>query len=113
MYKNTIEEATNALFLNLVNKLGEIYLLKGKDYTLSLCHKEERWEWVTESFLKKSLLFHKFLSSKRAQNLDIASCSLESLLEFASNNELQEPKKGNILGGYLKKYLKSNLKENV
>ncbi len=108
MNEDMLEKATNALFLNLTLKLGEIYLEKGASYALDIAHKESRWKWVDENFLKEAALFYSFAISSKAKNIDLPSYSLESLLEFANDSKSRKPQKGSILGNYLKNYLGYN-----
>ncbi len=108
MNEDMLEKATNALFLNLTFKLGEIYLKNGLSYALSVAHKESRWKWVDENFLKEAALFYSFAISSKAKNIDFPSYSLEALLEFANDDKSKKPKKGSILGKYLKNYLGYN-----
>lgn len=98
--------AWNNLFISIALKIGKIYFeTSDMNLTLSSVHKEKRWKWVDENFIREATEIYLWLLNHPEEKDRALSCSFEYLSSHVKNSPLSSLSPRIIEGGYLKEYL--------
>lgn len=99
-------QAWNYIFLSVALKIGQIYFTTSDmDLTLSSAHKEERWKWVDESFVKEAEVIYRWLLKNPRDKDKVLCCSFEYLLSHVKDTPTSPLAPRFDDSPYLKKYL--------
>lgn len=99
-------QAWNYIFLSVALKIGQIYFTTSDmDLTLSTAHKEERWKWVDESFVKEAEVIYRWLLKNPKDKDKALCCSFEYLLSHVKDTPTSPLAPRFDDSPYLKKYL--------
>lgn len=98
--------AWNYLFISISLKIGRIYFETAAiDQALNKAHKEERWKWVDEIFVKEAEEIYVWLLNNPKEEKNALSCSFEYLYHHVKENPSSPLVPKIIDSGYLKQYL--------
>ena len=98
--------AWNYLFISISLKIGRIYFETADiNLAISKAHKEERWKWVDESFVKEAEEIYVWLLNNPKEENNALSCSFEYLYHQVKENPSSPLIPKIIDSGYLKQYL--------
>lgn len=98
--------AWNSLFISVSLKIGKIYFQTADmEQTLASAHKEDRWKWVDENFVREAVDIYIWLLKHPEQKDAALSCSFEYLYAHAKDSPDSPLSPKLIFKGYIEKYL--------